>query len=168
MRQERSVSISKHRLARLIARLAAFLIWVACGGPLKRDGHRRRTIRLVALRNTVRNLIIIRAAQMLRRVPRRRVLHTFAPKGFTLRHNRSSLRACAGVWLRRRLRTRGGAIAQAKHLLGVLRQTETLAAALVNRRPRGLTRLRALRPIAPPAQTYASRHAIPAQGINSS
>jgi hypothetical protein len=100
-----------------------------------------------------RNLIIIGAAQFSR--PRRpSVWRDFARSGFHRRNKGCSLRAIGGVWLRRRLNARGGVIAQAKHLIQVMRHFRALAGAFARRRRSGLTRLRPLvlaTPLAQPA-----------------
>jgi len=168
MRQQRSISFSEHRFARLVAWLAALLFWLASGAPTKRHGHRRRRhVSLNALRRALRNLILIRAAQLLPRHDTR-IHHVAAPAGFRLHRKRCTLRACGGAWLRRHLRAQGGVIAQAKHLLQALSQIGRLAAVLAKRRWRGLTRLRVLRATAPPAQCVTSREASAPCGVDSS
>lgn len=126
--------ISNHRLARLALWLLALLAWFACGCIGERHRRRYGQVSIEKLEGAVRNLILIHAAHLLparkRKAPRHHIKH---------RHVR--LRAVAGSWLRRRLRTEGNLITRAQHLLGVLRTYRALAAILAQRRRKGLTRL---------------------------
>jgi hypothetical protein len=126
-------TISNHRLARLALWLLALLAWFACGAIAER--HRRYgEVRIEKLERAVRNLIIIHAAQLLPPRKRRALRHHVKPP-------RISLRAVAGAWLRRHLRTEGDFISRAQRLLAVLRTWRALAAKLAHRRRAGLTRL---------------------------
>lgn len=166
--QQRHSPITEHSLARITTWLAALLLWIISGAPLKRDGHRHRhNIPLTKLRRTVQNIILIRAAKMLR-APAPRAFRDFAPSGFRVRRKDVLLRACGGAWLRRRLRTRGSVIAQARHLFAILSNVRVLAAQLATRRRGGLTRLRVLCLIAPSAEACASLAAPALHAINSS
>ena len=126
--------ISNHRLARLALWLLALLAWFACGRIGARHRRRYSEVSLEKIEHAARNLIIIRAAHLL--PPRKRAVRRAPSKPA-----RTSLRAVAGVWLRRRLRTEGDLVTRARHLLGVLREWRALAAELAHRRSKGLTRL---------------------------
>ena len=131
--------ISNHCLARLTLWLLALLAWFACGCVGERRRRHYGALSIETLERAVRNLIIVHAAQLL--APRtRRVRRPHAKQPHV------SLRAIAGVWLRRRLRTKGDLITRAQRLLAVLRTWRVLAADLAHRRRKGLTRLL---PIAP-------------------
>lgn len=126
--------ISNHRLARLALWLLALLAWFACGRIGERQRRRYGEVSTKKIERAVRDLIIIRAAQLL----------TTRKRGARRYHAnpvRTSLRAVAGVWLRRRLRTQGDVIARTQHLLAALRNWRALAAELAYRRCKGLTRL---------------------------
>jgi hypothetical protein len=131
--------ISNHRLARLALWLLALLAWFVCGRVGERQRRRDGEVSLEKIEHAVRNLIIIRASHLLgpRKPMKRRHL---------VRPPRVSLRAVAGSWLRRRLRTKGDLIGRAQRLLAVLRSWRTLAAELAERRCKGLTRLSAISP----------------------
>lgn len=111
------------------------LAWFALGG-LGNDRQRRRAeISFDKIERAVRNVIIIRAAQLMaprKLKPRRR--HAYKPP-------RISLRSIGGAWLRRRLHTRGDPITRATQLLAALRNWRALGAQLARRRATGLTRL---------------------------
>lgn len=126
--------ISNHRLARLALWLLAMLAWFACGAIGERHRRRYGEVSLVKIERAARNLIIIHAADLL--PPRKRTA-----RRYHARPMRTSLRAIAGVWLRRRLRTKGDLVTRARHLLAVLRDWRALAAELAHRRSKGLTRL---------------------------
>ncbi|MEQ1812100.1 MAG: hypothetical protein ABL889_19385 [Terricaulis sp.] len=126
--------ISNHRLARLGLWLLALLAWCACGRIGERQRRRYGEVSLETLERAARNLIIIGAAQLLS--PRKR-----AARRYHAKPARTSLRAIAGVWLRRRLRTESDLSARARHLLAVFRDWRVLAAELAHRRSKGLTRL---------------------------
>lgn len=140
MRSRYPRPLSEHRLTRLLVWFAMILGWFALGAPHERRQRRFGFVSKAALCRAVRNLIIIRAAALLR--PRQQTpWRSYAPNGFLRRRNRCSLRAIGGVWLRKRLSARGGLVAQAKHLIEMLRQFSALAAKLAYRRRRGLSRL---------------------------
>lgn len=127
--------ISNHRLARLALWLLALVAWFALGGQRSERQRRRANISFDKVERAVRDLILIRAAQLLpprKAKPRR---HN-APKPPPVR-----LRAAGGVWLRRRLSKRGDLVTRAAQLLAALRNWRELAAALARRRAAGLTRL---------------------------
>lgn len=127
--------ISNHRLARLALWLLALLAWFAIGGKGSDRQRRRAGISFDKIERAMRNVIIIRAAQLMpprKLKPRRH--HAHKPP-------RMRLRAIAGVWLRRRVRTRGDLVTRATQLLAVLRSWRELGAALARRRVGGLTRL---------------------------
>ncbi|MEZ5958152.1 MAG: hypothetical protein R3C27_13185 [Hyphomonadaceae bacterium] len=127
--------ITNHRLARLAVWLLALLAWFALGGHGSERQRRRAETSFTKIERAVRNLIIIRAAQLLPpRTTRPRRRHGFKPP-------RIRLRAVAGVWLRRRLRTRGDLVTRAAQLLAALRNWREFAGALARRRAGGLTRL---------------------------
>lgn len=126
--------ISNHRLARLALWLLAVLAWFVLG-----DSHhqRRAGVTFAKIERAVRDLIVIRAAQVLgprRTKPRRH--HGRKPP-------RISQRAVGGSWLRRRLRIRGDIVARAAKLISAIRNWRALAAQLARRRAAGLTRLAA-------------------------
>jgi len=152
--------ISNHRLARLALWLLAMLAWFALGCRGDERQRRRGEISFERVERAVRNVIIAYAAQFVPpRKPKPRRHHAHKPP-------RIRLRAVAGSWLRRRLRTRGDLVTRAIQLLAALRNWRELAVGLARRRARGLTRLvrvlfvqyraaplRALAPIAPCADT---------------
>ena len=125
--------ISNHRLARLALWLLAMLAWFVLGGQGNDRQRRRAEISFDKIERAVRNVIIIGAARLM---PPRKSRRHHVRKAPRIR-----LRAIAGVWLRRRLRTRGDLIARATQLLAALRTWRELAAALAQRRSKGLTRL---------------------------
>jgi hypothetical protein len=127
-------TISNNRLARLALWLLALLAWFACGRIGQRQRRRYGEVSVKKIEHAVRDLIIIRAAQLL--TTRKR-----SARRYHANPVRTSLRAVAGVWLRRRLRTQGDLSARAQHLLAVLRNWRALAAELAHRRRKGLTRL---------------------------
>lgn len=127
--------ISNHRLARLALWLLALLAWFVLGGQGSDRQRRRVDISFVRIERAVRDLILIRAAQLLplrKSKPRRH----HAPKPTPVR-----LRAVGGVWLRQRLSTRGDLVSRAAQLLAALRNWRKLAASLARRRAAGFTRL---------------------------
>lgn len=157
MQTQRTHTMTPHRLARLTAWLIASLIWFACGGrgPAR---HQRRygQTRIETLRAAVRAIILIHAASLLSKRVQRRPRNS-ARFGTHWRHNRTTLRAVAGVWLRRRLNARGSFATQVKVLLAALRQWRKLGAAIARRLPKGLTRLIKLIPARPPAAYVCAR-----------
>lgn len=157
MQLQRSPLCSEHRLARFILWLGVLLAWFAAGA-LQRSAasqrHHRRygALTIETLTRAVRNIILIRAAQVLKPNPRHQVRgRANARPGFRQSSwRRPSLRAIAGVELRRILRNRGSFIGRVIHLIAILRRVDALAARLAHRRQRPFTRLRAITPIAPP------------------
>jgi len=153
MKQSRSTLCTEQRLARFITWARLMLGWVAMlmfsigFKPDTRRLRRHGSVSVDGLARMVRNLIIIRASQImpaptLRAPPRR----NFAPAGFTRRlERRQFLRSCAGSRLRRALRGRDPAT-RISVLLAALRDIDALAR-LVKRR---LTRLRPVLPTEPP------------------
>jgi hypothetical protein len=110
------------------------LAWFVLGGGDERQ-RRRAAISFDKIERAVRNIIILRAAQFMSvRKIRPRRYHPHKP-------TRIRLRAIAGVWLRRRLRTRGNLVTRALHLLAALRNWRDLGAELGRRRAGGLSRL---------------------------
>jgi hypothetical protein len=158
MHPKQTPIISAHRLARLIIWFAGVLAWFAYGCAVHTAAERRRHARYGAwsqtrLIRTVRNIIIIRAAQLLA-FPRRSKLRTHplnAPQGCRRAMRGNLLRAVGGAWLRRKLKVRGGLIAQALHLLAVLRQLNTFVVRFARLRRNGLTRPAAIICVAPRA-----------------
>ena len=114
--------------------LLAMLAWFALGGQGCDRQRRRAEISFDKIEHAVRNVIIIRAAQLMAPRVRTKCHHTLRP-------TRISLRAIGGAWLRRRLYTRGDPITRAAQLLGALRNWRELGAQLARRRATGLTRL---------------------------
>jgi hypothetical protein len=111
------------------------LAWFALGGQGNDRQRRRAAISFDKIERAVRNVIIIRAAQLM--APRK-----FKPqRRHAQRPPRLSLRAIGGAWLRRRLRTHGDLIRRTAQLLAALRNWRALGAELARRRARGLTRL---------------------------
>lgn len=127
--------ISNHRLARLALWLLALLAWFSLGGQGSDRQRRRANISFDKIERAVRDLILIRAAQLLppRKAKPRRHHAPCAP--------RIRLRAVGGVWLRQRLRTRGDLVSRAAQLLAALRNWRKLAASLARRLAAGFTRL---------------------------
>lgn len=162
MQLKRIPICSEHRLARLILWLGALLFWFAAGALHRNHASQRHHRRYGAhtietLTHAVRNIILIRAAQLLKPAPRARVQRRAnAQPGFRQRAApRPSMRAVAGAALRRALRSRGSFIQRVLRLIAVLRRVDALAVRLAHRRRRPFTRLRAITPIAPPR--YAVR-----------
>jgi hypothetical protein len=158
-----STLISEHRLARFVAWLGGFLLWLATGAPRTTRAHQRRHQRYRhigagALVRAVRDLVIIRAAQLMPEAPpSTRPRHDFAPAGFTARVAvPATLRAIAGVWLRRRLKIRGSFAEQVAHLIEALKHIRGLGAWLAWRRRRRLTRLRPIVLVRPPRARMSS------------
>jgi hypothetical protein len=151
--------ISAHRFTRLVLWLEGVLAWFALGCPARNAAERRHHARLGGLSrtrliHTVRNVIIIRAAEIVAlkrsfRTSGRRPLNV-AP-GFRRAPFGNLLRSVGGVWLRRKLKVRGGIVAQALHLLAVLRQLHAIAVRFARLRRHGLTRPRAIICCAPRA-----------------
>ncbi len=117
--------------------------WIICGGGHERRRRRFGNVTCAILRQAARNLIIIRAAELHRPHPER-VWRDFAAPGVHRRRKPCTGRAIGGVWLRKRLKTRGDLITQARHLINVMRHFSDLAVGLAAHRRRGLTRLRPL------------------------
>ena len=140
MRSRQPRPFSEHHLARFLVWFVMVLGWFAFGAPLERRQRRFGYVTCATLQRAARNLIIIRAANLCRR-NRSTQWRDFARSGFQRRQNRCSLRAIGGKWLRKRLNAPGNLIAQAKHLIEILRQFDTLAAGLAFHRRRGLSRL---------------------------
>lgn len=136
------------------------------GGPVRRQ-RRFGDVTCAMLIRAARNLIIIRAADLHRARPAP-VWRDFAAAGFHRRRNHCSVRAIGGVWLRKRLSARGGLIAQARHLIAVLRNFEQLAIGLATHRRRGLTRLRPLILARAPELRVTIQHADTPAAANSS
>ncbi len=161
MQLKRIPICSEHRLARFILWLGALLFWFAAGAlhqnrASQRHHRRHGALKIETLTHAVRNIILIRAAQLLKPLPRARVpRRANARPGFRQAAPRhyQSMRIVAGAALRRQLRSRGPFIQRAMHLITVLRRVDVLAARLANRRRRPFTRLRAITPIAPPNHT---------------
>lgn len=149
---------SEHRLARFILWLSALLAWFAAGALQRSLGsqrHHRRygALKIETLTQAVRNIIIIRAAQLLNRLPPGRVQrHSNTRPGFrqAAPHHYTSMRVIVGAPLRRALRSRGSFIQRVMHLIAVLRRVDVYAQDLADCRRRPFTRLRAITPIAPP------------------
>lgn len=145
MKPRHTLRSNEHRLARLVAWTAAVLAWLILGAPAFTTAQRRRRARLAHVSaerfaHLVRDLIIIRAAQLMS-APLHRRRPDFTPAGFARRRTtHAPRRAIAGVWLRRRLKVRGGFTDKLVHLLGVLRDYRALGAQLAARRRKRLTR----------------------------
>lgn len=143
--------ITPHRYARLIAWtqlvLMLFAGLIARTAPIsKRRLERYGHISLDMLARRIRNLIILRAIQILnpRRTPRQRFNHAHA--GFTRRIvPRQFLRSFGGSRLRRALRHRDPAT-RISILLAALQSIDTFARTIT----RYMTRLAAIIALAPP------------------
>jgi len=159
MQLQRKPLCSEHRLARFTLWLGVLLAWFAAGAlnrSIASQRHHRRygAFTIGTLTHAVRNIILIRAAQLLRPAPRARVQRrTNARPGFRQAAPRHylSMRIVAGAALRRQLRSRGSFIQRVMHLITVLRRVDVLAARLADRRRRPFTRLRAITPVTPPS-----------------
>jgi hypothetical protein len=156
--------ISNHRLARLLAWARLALAWAAMmlfsdSAPLldlRRCIQRFRLLSLDRLARLVRNLVIIRAAQMAGPRARRRSARASASPGFVRRMRPARiLRSCGGSQLRRVLRDRDPARRMAR-IIEALRDIDQLARKLVRRLRRGLTRLRPLVMRRPPSSLVCS------------
>lgn len=143
MTSSRSTPISARRLARLTAWTRLVLVWFAMFlfAPSPPDNLRRVNrfgfLSLDALALCVRDLIVIRAAQMIAAAPQRRPRLDYATTGFRRRlHPRQLIRAAAGARLRRALRHHDPAT-RISILLAALRDLDRFARAIA----RKLTRL---------------------------
>jgi len=125
--------ITAHRFARLIAWLCTLLAWVALGAPAHR---RRRTCTAATLRFLTACVIVHIAADYARPIKRPIPRRYGKPP-----RKRVPRRALIGAWLRGRLRVRGGVIAQAKHLIGVLASRHAIARGFANRHRKPFSRL---------------------------
>ena len=152
MNTSRSTLCSEHRLARYLAWARLALAWIAMmllSGETPRARRRivRRRYCLLdpgVMTRLVRNLVIIRAAQLSRRRRRRPNLLDSTPADFTRRTRVDAawLRRVGGSRLRRSLTSEGGVAARISRLLAALSQIDALARRLGRRLRRGLTRLR--------------------------
>ncbi len=156
MRAPRQPISSHHRFMRLCAWFGALLAWFARGALCATPADRRHTARYQRVRVghlvcALRDLIVIRAAQMMPpRSPRAPI--NYAAPGFARRIAGSpSLRTILGSDLRRRMKVRGGLIAHAVHLIAMLAHIDAFAARIVRRLHAGATRVRPLIIVAPPA-----------------
>lgn len=156
--------ISAHRFARLLAWARLALAWAAMmlfsdDAPLldlRRCIRRFRLLSLDRLARMVRNLVIVRAAQMAGPRARRRTARSFAPPGFARRKRPARiLRSCGGSALRRALRDRDPARRMTR-IIQALRDIDQWARKLVRRLRRGLTRLRPLVMRRPPSSLVCS------------
>ncbi len=153
--------MNEHHLARAIAWAMAVFAWVIAGMPNHTSAGRRHHkryagVRVSQLRAFVRNVVLIRAAQLLNPRPAVWSRNT-APAGFARRRARMTLRRVAGGWLRRRLNCDGSFVEQIVHLLAALRDWRSLAAKLARRRrKRRLTRLCPILIVRPPVSPLAS------------
>ena len=154
--------VSNHRLvawARLALAWAAMILFAenAPQQPRRRLIQRHPLLSPDAWARFVRNLVIIRAAQIARgsagcAAPPR----VFAPRGFKRRMRpRQLVRSSAGAWLRRALRDRDRA-RRFMRLLEALRDLDSLAVRLARRLVRRLTRLRPIIATRPPHVRVAS------------
>jgi len=142
------------RYARFFAWLIGVLFWAACGSldPRADRRHRARygSYSVARLTRAVRDLILLRAADFMRRprvVPSNR---QFARAGFRRRTGVPlTLRRIAGAWLRTRLRQHRG-VGRILHLIGVLSRIDDYARAVAARSTRFM-RLHPLIPVRPPA-----------------
>lgn len=163
MHRSQSRPISEHRLARFTAWLAALLAWLALG-VCGEGRYRRRQFGIGVLRRGVRNLIIVHAAKLIAPPKPSRLIRAGVPFIVCARRRRGRLRSIAGVWLRKRLSTRGSFVTQVKHLLAVLRRVRSFAVRLAHRRRAGLSRLISIVPSRP---TAAALPAAPASALAS-
>jgi hypothetical protein len=135
------------------------LMLFAADPPASRRRHIRRYgfFDLARMRGLVRNLIIIRAGQLVpRRAASRRCFGNAASGVRQRTRPRCLYRAAAGARLRRRLRARGGQAAVIAHLLAVLADIDALAAGVARRFRRRLTRLFPLVAVRPPHEAASS------------
>lgn len=145
----RPPAISAHRFARYVLWVRLMIVWAAALlAPLRPNPRQVRQRGGLActheLARLVRNLILVRTAQLSRRRHPPIRLRNHARPGFRRRMRvRQLLRAAAGARLRRALRGRAPA-QRLSILLEALANIETHAASLVRRARRGLTRLHPL------------------------
>jgi hypothetical protein len=153
--------MNEHRLARAAAWAMAVFVWLIAGMPNhtsagKRHHKRYAGVRIAQLRAFVRNVVLIRAAQLVKPLPLHR-FRNYAPAGFRRGHACQTLRRIAGGWLRRRLNCSGSLV----RLLGALRQWRRPGAELARRhRKRRLTRLCPMLIVRPPASLIRSMAAL--------
>lgn len=147
MQLSRKPLVSNHRLARYLAWTGALLAWFARGQPARTRAdarHQRRYghLGIAALTRFVRNVIILRAIQLLcpyASVSARRRIERPAATPFGCKLGRSPrrrLRPFAGGWLRRQLKVRGNFAQRVAHLISALRHYRGLAAYLAWKRRR--------------------------------
>lgn len=155
MTPSRSTPISAQRLTRLTAWTRLALMWFAMFllAPAALTNIRRLNrfgfLSLDDLTRCVRDLIVIRAAQIMRTPPQRRQRFDYAPPGFRRRMQpRQLIRAAAGARLRRALRHRDMAT-RISILLASLRDLDGFARAIA----RKLTRLAPILACAPPRES---------------
>ncbi|MGE4039345.1 MAG: hypothetical protein AB7F85_16500, partial [Hyphomonadaceae bacterium] len=145
----RPPAISAHRFARYVVWVRLMVVWVAgLLAPLRASERHLRQRGWHActhpLARLVRDLILLRTAQLSRRRHPPFAVRNHARPGFRRRMRvRQLLRAAAGARLRRTLRDRRPA-QRLSLLLDALANIETHAARLVARARRGLTRLHPL------------------------
>ena len=133
----------------MLAWLAAILFSDDAPRPHRRIIRRR--LSLATMKDAVRNIVIIRAAQLSGLQPRQLAPRpSFAPAGFIRAPRvRQFLRIVAGSALRRRLRARTQAEAFTA-LLSALRDLDALGRQIVKRLSKRLTRVRPLIATRPP------------------
>lgn len=159
--------LNPHRTARRIAWALAMLAWIADAVFGEGAPHRRRLRqrgRFFSLRRIERftcRLAIVRAVEIAGIRRRGRIIRNTAPAGFRRRTApRALARACIGARLRKAVK-RGDLAERIRFLTAALSDIDGFARRyLVARARRGLTKLCAIVPIAPPA---AAIFAAPAQ-----
>ena len=145
--------IGVQRLKRIALWALLMLSWIAAvlGGatPKRRHLAQRGDARLDEMTRLVRSLVILRAVEIAPPRRTRRTLRFTRPR----RQLQGLVRTCAGSALRRALRARDP-LQRVQRLLAALRQRDVLAARLLRRLKRGLTRLA---PIAAAARNQTLR-----------
>ena len=150
-----------NRLPRLIVWATAMILWAAAVLLGERRINRRhirqryRALGLTKLTHLVRNLMIIRAAQLIRRRPSR-PWRNFAPAGFRRRRGILRLRAIAGSRLRRLLND-GASPARVMRLIHIIRNLDAYVRRfLLHRGEHGMSRSTPIIAVRPPHETTRS------------
>jgi hypothetical protein len=166
-----SQPINARRLARLIVWAQAMIVWAAAAmlgdwRPHRRHIRRRYgALSLTKLTHLVRNLLIARVAQLVRRRRPPLPWRDFSQPGFRRQRRRTALRAIGGSRLRRFM-SEGSLAQRLARLVQIVRNLDYYTRAFLLRRANnGVNRLTPLLPVRPPhdsARTLATPTPLPA------
>jgi hypothetical protein len=173
MRTTQPPTLNDNRLPRLIIWAKAMLLWAAAVmlgeriAPRRHLRQRSRALSITKLTHLVRNLLIIRAAEVVRHRPPA-PWRNFAPAGFLHRRGRCRLRTIAGSRLRRLL-NEGDLAARLMRFVHIVRNLDACARKFLLRRARsGLGHLNSLIVTRPQAHALPLRPAHPPAPADSS